>query len=161
MKCIRCNQPLNENTNFCPACGEDQRVNSLVEKKENASFLVVLCVLTIIGSAFTMARAFLYEIISFSMDEHNYLRGWIYAGTSIGTLVGAIMMLQRKLIGLHIYSVAQIIYILTVIAAAFSYDDVFGSDASLIALGIGMFFVIPSIIFLILYWTNMVKRHLK
>jgi hypothetical protein len=165
--CKRCNQQMDEDINFCPACGEDQRANDINQQKSNISFLIVLCILTIIGSVFTIGRAYLYEMVSMMGGDSSYIRGWIYAGSSIGTLIGAIMMIQRKLNGLYIYSVFQGIYIITVIVASLSYGDAFGSfdesgsAASLLASGIAMFFLLPSILSLILYWTNMVKKHLK
>lgn len=157
---------MDDKTNFCPTCGEDQRDNIPTQLKSNASFLIVLCVLTIIGSVFTIGRAYLYEMVSMMDEDSNYMRGWIYAGTAIGTLAGAIMMIQRKLNGLYIYSAFQTIYIITVVFASLSYSDAFddygdGHEASLLASGIAMFFLLPSILFLILYWTNMIKKHLN
>jgi drug/metabolite transporter superfamily protein YnfA len=158
---------MEEEINFCPRCGEDQRANNVNQQKSNASFLIALCVFTIIGSVFTIGRAYLYEMVSMMGEGSNYFRGWIYAGSAIGTLVGAIMMLQRKLKGLYVYSAFQGIYIITVLVASFSYSDTFdsfdggnGNEASLLASGIAMFFLLPSILFLILYWTNMIKKHL-
>ena len=119
-----------------------------------------MCVLTIIGSVFTIGRAYLYETVSMMDGHSNYIRGWIYAGSAVGTLVGAIMMIQKKLNGLYIYSAFQGIYIITVLVASFSYSDK-GNSASLLASGIAMFFLLPSILFLILYWTNMIKKQLK
>lgn len=164
--CKRCNQEMDENINYCPTCGEDQRANDGIEQKGNASFLIVLCVLTLIGSIFTIGRAYLYEMVSMMGGNSNYIRGWIYAGSGIGTLVGAVMMLQRKLKGLHIYSLFQLIYIITVLVASSSYNKTFdkiggGNADTLLASGIAMFFVLPSILFLVLYWTNMVKKHLR
>ena len=162
--CKRCNEPMNAETNFCPKCGEDQRPNVENPQKSNASFFIVLCVLTIIGSVFTIGRAFLYEMVSMMDDGSNYVRGWVYAGTSVGTLIGAVMMIQRKLQGLYIYTISQIIYILTVMVASLSYGDEFGKfgdEATFLASAIAMFFILPSLLFLILYWTNMVKKHLK
>jgi len=157
-KCIRCNQPIEIALNFCPTCGEDQRG----ENTSNATFLIVLCVFTIIGSVFTMGRAFLYEMISISVldESHTYLRGWVYFGSAIGTIVGAFMMIQKKMRGLYIYSIFQIIYILTVIIASFSYGS-HGEALSLVAIGMSMFFIVPSILFLVLYWTDIVKRNLS
>jgi hypothetical protein len=159
---------MEEEINFCPTCGQDQRANSINQQRSNASFLMVLCVLTIIGSVFTIGRAYLYEMVSMMGESNNYFRGWIYAGSAIGTLVGAIMMIERKLKGLYVYSAFQGIYIITVLVATFSYSDAFdsfngsnGNEASLLASGIAMFFLLPSILFLILYWTNMIKKHLK
>lgn len=168
--CIKCNQQIGDETNFCPTCGADQRIKIVAQEKVNDSFLIVLCVLTIIGSIFTMGRAYLYEMVSMMDGHSNYIRGWIYAVSAIGTLIGAIMMIQKKLSGLYIYSVFQSIYIITVIVASFSYSNTFDSfgggqgaatAANALASGIAMFFLIPSFIFLILYWTNMIKKHLS
>ncbi|MDA9563117.1 hypothetical protein N9R81_00415 [Flavobacteriales bacterium] len=75
------------------------------------------------------------------------------------------MMLQKKLNGLYTYSFFQLIYIITVIVASFSYNDLFDSygdsnSDTLLATGIAMFFLLPSILFLILYWTNIARKHL-
>ena len=158
--CKRCNGQMDEESNFCPNCGEDQRAHNVIQYKSNSSFLIVLCVLTIIGSVFTIGRAYLYEMVSMMDGDRNYIRGWIYAGSAVGTLVGAFMMIQKKLNGLYIYSAFQGIYIITVFVASFSYGDK-GRSASLLASGIAMFFLLPSILFLILYWTNMIKKHLN
>ncbi|MGY8913800.1 MAG: hypothetical protein ACKVJF_01785 [Flavobacteriales bacterium] len=146
--------------NFCPLCGENQRAVNLIQERERASFLIVLCFLTIMGSLFTMGRAYLYEMIFLMDDQSNYFRGWIYGASSIGTFIGAIMMIQRKLKGLYLYSISQCLYIITVLVASVSYSNEFnGSDA--IASGIAMFFLIPSVAFLIMYWTNMIRKHLS
>jgi hypothetical protein len=162
--CIRCNQNLEKETNFCPNCGEDQSLNEVTREKSNASFLIVLCTLTIIGSIFTIARAYLYEMVAMMDSGIDYVRGWIYAGSGIGTLIGAVLMIQRKLLGLYVYSIFQVIYIITVIVASFSYGSVmeeYGDEINLIASAIAMFFIIPSLAFLGLYWTKMVRKHLK
>ena len=155
-KCIRCNQPIENVLNFCPTCGEDQRG----ENTSNATFLIVLCIFTIIGSVFTMGRAFFYEMISVLDESHTYIRGWVYFGSAIGTIVGAFMMIQKKMRGLYIYSIFQIIYILTVIIASFSYGSP-GEVMGVLAIGMSMFFIVPSILFLVLYWTDIVKRNLS
>lgn len=162
--CIRCNNELEPEINFCSSCGQDQRVNISAQNSQNASLLIVLCVMTIIGSLFTIGRAYLYEMVSMMDGSNDYFRGWIYAGSSIGTLIGALMMIQRKLNGLYVYSVSQVIYIVTVVIASFSYNDDFGgfgNEASILASGIAMFFLVPAIAFLIMYWTSMVRKHLR
>jgi hypothetical protein len=169
--CKRCNQQMDEEINFCPTCGEDKRGNFVSQQQHQKSkpfFLIFLCVLTIIGSVFTIGRAYLYEMVSMMDGHSNYFRGWIYAGSAIGTLIGAIMMTQRKLKGLYVYSVFQVIYIITVIIASFSYGDAFGvenelatSGANALASAVAIFFLIPSILFLVLYWTNMIKKYLQ
>jgi hypothetical protein len=161
---------MEEEINFCPTCGEDQRGNFVSQQQQESkpTFLIVLCVLTMIGSVFTIGRAYLYEMVSMMDGHNNYIRGWIYAGSAIGTLIGAIMMTQRKLNGLYIYSVFQVMYIVTVIIASFSYGDTFGGTNDLATFGanafasvVAIFFLIPSVLFLVLYWTNMIKKYLK
>jgi hypothetical protein len=148
-------QKIEEKINFFPACGEYKRGNNVNLQKRNATFLMVLCVLTIIGSVFTIGRAYLYEMVSTMGVHSNYIHGWIYTGSSVGTLAGAIMMIKRKLDGLNIYSASQGIYIITVLVAYFSYNDAFsnsggGNKALFLASGIALFFLVPSILFLIL-----------
>ena len=158
--CIRCNSSLDDENNFCQNCGADQKISlTNTTRNETAYFLVALCILTMLGSLFGIARGWLYEMVSELDTGGNYYRGWIYVVTNLGTLVGAIIMLNRKLLGLYIYTASQIVYILTVISASLSYDEVFkGSNA--IASGISSLFLVPSIAFLILYWLNMNRKHL-
>lgn len=158
--CIACHAELEDNNNFCQSCGAYQRggvVNPT--RNEPAYFLVALCVFTILGSLFGIARGWLYEMVSELDKGSDYYRGWIYALTSLGTLVAAVIMLNRKLVGLYLYTVAQIVYILTVISASIAYDDVFKGSAE-IATGISILFLVPSIAFMILYWLPMNRKHL-
>jgi len=158
-ECFKCNQLIKKNLNFCSNCGHNQLQTTL---NKNSSILIVLGILTIIGSLFTIARAYFYEIISLFDTEHYYYRGYIYAGTSIGTIIGAIIIMQKKKYGLYIYSACQVIYIITVIYATFLYkDDDFFKDSNELAITIALFFLIPSIIFLVLYWSIMVRKHLR
>ncbi|MFY0603296.1 MAG: zinc ribbon domain-containing protein [Flavobacteriaceae bacterium] len=153
MICKKCTQEVSENVNFCPSCGAgllNDRSN------RNSSLLMVLCILTILGSVFTIIRALLYEAFSEFDRSSEYIRGWIYAASAIGTLTGAIMMIKKQLNGLYLYTIFQIIYLITVIIATFSYGE-FGGFAFIISL----FFIVPSVLFLILYWTNSVKNNLE
>jgi len=161
-ECVKCNQQINNNLNFCPNCGHNQIQTTL---NQNSSVLIILGILTIVGSLFTIVRAYFYEIISLIDSDHDYYRGWIYAGTSLGTLVGAIIIMLKKKYGLYIYSISQIIYIITVIYATFIYNDNvnndgFFKDTNELAIAIAMLFLVPSIIFLALYWSKYVRKHL-
>lgn len=165
--CINCQKEIDEAMVYCPHCGEDQRITAVQsDKRASSSFLTVLCILTIIGSIFTIGRAYLYEMVSMMDGNHNYYRGWIYALSSIGTLVGAWLMLQKKRKGLIVYTLFQTVYIITVIIASLSYTDtIFGgqsdTEVRLLASGIAMFFLLPSLLFLILYWTPMIKKNFE
>lgn len=136
-----------------------------MSSNNKSTLLIILCVLTIVGSIFTICRAFLYEVVAHMDSDTNYIRGWIYAISSIGTLIGAVMMINGKMRGLYLYSCFQLIYIITVIIATFSYTDLFRSDLdmnlSYLSLSIAMFFLVPSVVFLCLYWTRSIKGQLS
>lgn len=155
--CIACNAEIEDEFNFCKICGTNQIVpqNDLI--KSSATFLIGLCILTIVGSLFGIARGWIYEIVS-TMGDGGYFRGWIYIITNIGTLVGAIMMLKRNKRGLHLYTVSQGAYILTVIYATIVYET---SDFGGYALAISMLFLVPSAVFLVLYWQKINVKHLQ
>ena len=78
------------------ATDDSPRTNDLAYDQGPATLLIVLCIFTIIGSMFTIGRGVLYELFA-DLADNDYVRGWIYAATGIGTLVGAVMMLLRKL----------------------------------------------------------------
>ncbi|WP_202857212.1 zinc ribbon domain-containing protein [Fulvivirga marina] len=151
--CIKCQESIEIETRFCPKCGLDQNQITLVA---SSSFLITLCILTIVGSVITIGRALLYEIVA-SAVEQDYYRGWIYFWSSGGTLIGAIMMLQKKINGLYVYSISQVIYLITIVVASFSYGDV----SAEIAFFVAMCFFLPSLVMLYLYWLKVVRQHLN
>jgi glucose dehydrogenase len=155
--CIACNAEIEEEYNFCKICGSNQNVqpNNLI--KSDTTFLTILCVLTIIGSLFGIARGWLYELVS-TVGNDGYFRGWIYILANIGTLIGAIMILKNKRSGLHLYTVSQTVYIITVIYATTIYES---SDFGGFAFLVSMLFLVPSIVFLILYWQKTITKHLN
>ena len=155
--CIACNAEIETGFNFCKTCGSNQNPPQNNVIKKDSTLLTVLCILTIIGSLFGILRGWLYELVS-TVGNDDYFRGWIYIFANIGTLVGAIMMLKRKILGLHLYTVFQSIYILTVIYATLVYEI---SDFEGLAIVLSMFFLIPSVVFLILYWQNTNTKYLK
>lgn len=155
--CVACNAEIEEGFNFCKVCGSKQNSIQNDLLKSNTTLLTILCALTIIGSLFGIARGWLYELVS-TVGNNNYYRGWIYIFANIGTLTGAILMLKRKKTGLHVYSIFQVIYIVTVIYATIVYET---SDFEGLAIVASMFFLIPSIVFLILYWQKTITKHLN
>ncbi len=157
--CIRCAAPLEEATNFCPRCGTDQRYG--YREKESSTLLTVLCILTIIGSVFQIVRGMLYELVATADNNNEYIRGWIYAITGVATIIGSILMLQKQLNGLYVYTAGQAIYLLTCFWATSVYmnDPDLGGEG--IVFAIAAMFVVPAIIFLIIFWTDGCKRVLK
>jgi len=137
-------------------------------KKSLSFFFMALCILTIVGSFLVIVRGFWYQLLSDAWYDQDlvfnkeYYRGWLYIISGIGTLVGAIIMVsKRKKIGLYIYTVSQIIYIITILIAASSYTDIkFFGDISELALTISMLFLVPAILFLVFYWLNTTRKYL-
>lgn len=156
--CIACSAEIEEEINFCKNCGVHQTVQQKDLIISPTTTLKILCILTIIGSIFGIARGWVYELISNIGENDEYFRSWIYIITNVGTLVGAILMLERKKRGLHLYTISQSIYILTVIYTTFVYGDLHMNE---FVLGVSMLFLVPSILFLILYWQNNTRMHLQ
>ncbi|MEL1242990.1 zinc ribbon domain-containing protein [Flavobacterium sp. DGU11] len=157
-KCIRCDAALEPGTNFCPVCGTDQR---FVYRPEATTItLKVLCILTIVGSVFQLFRGLIYEMVANDSNNNEYIRGWIYGITGVMTLAGAVMMLQKQLNGLYLYTVGQIIYLLTCFWATSVYMEEAG-DATGLLLTIAAVFVVPAILFLIVFWTDECKKGLR
>ena len=124
-------------------------------RNRSAYFLVTLCALTILGSLLSIALTYFFETISETRKGHNYYRSYIFILTHLGTLIAAVIMLKRKLVGLYLYTAAQMVYILTVISTAIVYDNVFKGLGNVISL-----FLVPSIAFMILYWLPVNRKHL-
>ena len=147
----------NESQNTTSSDPLEQRVASL-EGKNTSSGLLVLCILTIIGSVFGILRVFLYEIGAIVAGNETYVRGLLYVLFHTGTLAGAIIMLCRSMVGLYVYSISQILYIVLVLYTIYgTYDGKEEAGAIII----GAMFWLPSLVFLILYWTLPIKKCLK
>jgi ABC-type transport system involved in multi-copper enzyme maturation permease subunit len=90
------------------------------------------------------------------------IRGSLYLLTSIGTIIGAVIMLNKKILGLYVYTVSQVIYLITIFFALSYYvreiGDFLGEEFAIL---VAMFFVVPSVAILAMYWTQLAKQHLK
>ena len=143
------------------------QISPALNDKSSSAILNTLCVLTLIGSVFTILRAFVYFAISSMADGQTWadlmnVRGSLYLLTSIGTIIGAVKMLNKEMLGLHVYTVSQVIYLITVFFALSYYLDKFKSNfGDQFAIIVVMFFVVPSVVILALYWTQMARQHLK
>lgn len=165
--CIACHQSIPDDAKFCPHCGAKQPEETSQETITTAMsqdtgnkpvvIIIVLAILTICGSIFTIGRALLYELVgSMTSDIGIQTRAVIYVVASVGTIAGAIMMLLKKLSGLYVYTIFQVIYIITTVFAAMAHDT--KENLSSVIL---FFFAAPSILFLVLYWLQDVRKHLK
>ena len=143
------------------------QISPALNNRSSSAILNTLCVLTLIGSVFTILRAFVYFAISSMADGQTWadlmnVRGSLYLLTSIGTIIGAVKMLNKEMLGLHVYTVSQVIYLITVFFALSYYLDKFKSNfGDQFAIIVVMFFVVPSVVILALYWTQMARQHLK
>jgi hypothetical protein len=142
------------------------QISPVLNKRSSSAILATLCVLTLIGSVFTILRAIVYFTISSvgageTWADSMNVRGSLYLLTSIGTIIGAVKMLNKEMLGLHVYTVSQVIYLITVFFALSYYLDKFKSFGDSFAIMLVMFFVVPSVVILALYWTQMAKQHLK
>ena len=143
------------------------QISPALNDRSSSAILNTLCVLTLIGSVFTILRAFVYFAISSMADGQTWadlmnVRGSLYLLTSIGTIIGAVKMLNKEMLGLHVYTVSQVIYLITVFFALSYYLDKFKSNfGDQFAIIVVMFFVVPSVVILALYWTQMARQHLK
>jgi hypothetical protein len=147
--CSSCGVEVDRDVAFCSACGAEQGgkdSQSEPVSEQRSAFLVVLCVITITGSVMGMFRGWFYELVAISFAEDDeYWRGWAYALLHLGTLVGAIAMLNRKAMGLLVYTASQSVYILMVFYVASEHRDLRG-------MMIASVFLVPSIAFLVMYW---------
>jgi hypothetical protein len=134
-------------------------MNEQIEQKQTSSTLVVLCILTLLGSVFILLKGFIgYFILADSNDTRSEggilfinLVYFIEFLTCIGAILGAIIMLVGKKIGLVIYAISSILYILLTAAfAVFCFFSIIGIPVGLLQ----FLYLIPSILFLILYITH-------
>jgi hypothetical protein len=131
-------------------------MNEQNEQKQTSSTLVLLCILTLLGSVFILLKGLIsYFILSVSDDARSEggmlfinLVYFIEFLTCIGAIVGAIIMLVGKKVGLVIYAISSILYILLTVAfAVFCFFSIIGIPVGLLQ----FLYLIPSILFLILY----------
>jgi hypothetical protein len=165
--CQQCGAEQIVKGNYCASCGyslileDDLSVLDNparpLKSKGNSSFLTTLCILTIIGSVIGIFRGILYQFFASIPDAGNaeYFRGILYFIANFGTLVGAIFLLNGKINGLYVYSVFQVAYLLTVIWATSVYIG--GDFTDMLAVTLGAIFFLPSLAFLIMYWTEPVR----
>ncbi|MFN5416171.1 MAG: zinc ribbon domain-containing protein [Flavobacteriia bacterium] len=170
--CIHCGIEIYKNSKYCSSCGKPQSemVSGVIiestdfndlEKKGNFTFLTTLGILTLVGSIIGIFRGLLYQ--SFASINHygnpDYIRGWLFVAVNIGTIAGAIVLLFKKKAGLYIYTFFQLVYLCLIIWTTSVYFD--SKHSNMFAVTIAMFFFLPSLAFLIMYWTNPIRHNFK
>jgi hypothetical protein len=131
-------------------------MNQQIESKQTSSTLLVLCILTLLGSVFILLKGFIgYAILLSSNDTRSesgiLLINSVYVIeflTCFGTIVGAILMLTGKKLGLLIYQISSIVYIvLTAVFALFCFFSIIGIPVGLLQ----FIYLAISIVFFVLY----------
>lgn len=134
-------------------------MNQQIESKQSSSTLLVLCILTLVGSVFVLLKGFIgYAILVDSNDTRSesgiLLINSVYVIeflTCFGTIAGAILMLTGKKLGLVIYLIASIVYmLLTVVFALFCFFSIIGIPVGLLQ----FVYLAISIVFLVFYLTQ-------
>lgn len=153
--CIKCGQEMATEIKFCPNCGADQKGNVVyVEKTGPPTMLTILVIFTIIGSLFSMGKSLFFDTVESYIGFGGSYTYYIYAATCVGTMVGAVLMLSKKLNGLYIYTVCQVLFILMFVLGRIPSENVYYST------GYTLLVALPAVIFLILYWSKEVRKYL-
>ena len=167
--CTRCGNLLADDATYCDNCNTEQpkRFDEFeIKPPQNANFLKVLCILTIVGVAFTLISS----VVSLTMDAAFPIEGMQFLtiasfATAIAKLTAAILMLQRKLIGLYIYSVAAVIaiaiQIYSVSITSGYMNSTLGDAGDTILIATTAFTVVIAIAFVLLYWLPVNRRLLS
>jgi hypothetical protein len=132
--------------------------------KKSSFRLNILCTLTILGSLFFLFKGFIgYAVLSVSNDDRS-TEGIIFVNVTyllellscIGTLAGAIIMLNGRKVGLTIYIISTILFIvLTTFFAFFCFLTLVGIPIGLLQ----FIYLVPCVLFLILYKNQ--EKHLS
>jgi hypothetical protein len=131
-------------------------MNQYTEQKKTSSTLLVLCILTLLGSVFVLLKGFIAYAILLQSNDTRSESGilWINSVYIIeficcfGTIVGAILMLTGKKLGLLVYQISSIVYIvLTALFALFCFFSIIGIPIGLLQ----FIYLAISIVFFVLY----------
>jgi len=154
---------LTVDPDFCYTCNTSQPEGFGEHKaaKSNDTFLKVLCILTIIGASFGLlglpVSAMASEQLGIEVSVFTIIAGFIIV---VAKLTGAIFMLKKKRIGLHIYTAAGIGGILSSIYSSITMSEAMGvnSNVTIISTIVGVVFVIA---FIVMYWLPENRKHLS
>jgi hypothetical protein len=166
-QCIRCGNTLTAEATYCHVCNTPQTggfEDFEIAPKQSDTFLKVLCILTIIGVAFGLIGSAM-SLMGEPQVEVEGMQFLTYSGIAIalGKLAGAILMLQKKLNGLYIYTTSAIlglimqIYSMSIMAELF--ENMPGGNIIMIASTVISLLIV--ITFIVLYWLPVNRRLLS
>lgn len=149
--------PTNQDANSQNTQSQNQQQQQekvvFVERAGAPTLLIILVIFTIIGSLFSMGKSLLYETVSSYFGAGDFMY-YIYVATCVGTMIGAIMMLSKKKLGLYIYSISQVLFILLFILSRIPSETEDYSTSWTVLV------VLPAVIFLFLYWSKDIRDFL-
>lgn len=168
--CIRCTAPLEDVATLCPACGTNQNPALFskdykykrMRRKEDDTFLIVLCALTIVGTIFGTVTFFVGSQMFNKIYGENV--AIVYAVSILvnaGKLTGAVLMLLKKRLGLYIYTIIALLGILYSVFAKYLIVGQIVPDAPQIpSLQIisTIFSIVFQLVFVVLYWLKVNRK---
>lgn len=168
--CIRCTAPLEDAATLCPNCGTNQNPALFskdykykrMRQKEDDTFLIVLCALTIAGALFGSVSFFVGSKLFDDMYGNNVaIVVAISVLVNVGKLTGAVLMLLKKRLGLYIYTATALLAIVyTVLAKYLIVNQVATNVPQMPGLQIisTIFAVVFQVVFVVLYWLKVNRR---
>lgn len=181
--CIACNHPIADDAKFCPECGAEQVIKEVVksEKVEDSrsfqqtvqnqnvpsrnrkrfpAIYTLLLVLAIIGPLHIIGitAAFLFFGFLFKSYDAYLTIGTIWLIVSLLTCISIILLMLKRKKGLRLYVFSQVLYIIVaVIAALIISSEPRTND---VEYAIIILFIIPAIIFLIIFRSKRFRKYL-
>ena len=170
--CTNCGvSVLDENAKFCSACGAPQTaIEPNLHHKQNEgnnAARVTLCILTILGSILGILKGLFVEAFysqNYGIGQGQQLPfGYASALFNLGTLVGAVLMLNKMKTGYINYIAFQWANISTVtfwaVYSTYFINNYPGQSSQPFFFLLASVTVIPSLVFMALY-SFMVKKQL-
>lgn len=160
-----------DNATYCYSCNTAQQPQYTgFEEFENKpqysdTFLKVLCILTIVGAAFSLLSMIMTLTLKMTLPVENLkLLTYLGTGIAVGKLTGAIFILKKKLAGLYIYTAAALLALgmqvySVFVTPAYTEEVVAGSGIFVyITAAVSFVFLVA---FLIMYWLPLNRRLLS
>jgi hypothetical protein len=160
--CISCGNILSDGAAYCHLCNTSQTsgFNEFeAAPKYDDTFLKILCGFTIAGAVLHfISLPFSWKsMAAMPNTDPNIILG-LNTIVVLGKLAGAIFMLRKKLYGLHIYTGASLMGILSTLVLTMKLTQFLNGAFSAFISFAAIFF---PIVFLILYWLPANRRVLS
>ena len=122
-------------------------------KNNTKANIIILLSLSILSAIKSLPEA-LGILSIYNRLSYITILDFVLMLSSLGTLLGAIIMFFRNKKGLYIYSLFQLTYIISIIAMLFYNFDMFTLFISCLTV------IFPAVLFLLLYWSKQIRENL-